>query len=278
MPTRIPVACRSCWQCEQNKINDFVGRSLAENRFTDWTVALTLTYRDRDDMAHKLLTPMHFQKFMRAMRHHHKCRYLVAGEYGERKGRAHFHAILFGKGMAPQIPQKRMCSIPQWPHGHVFADWSRSESALRYVCKYLQKDMGQQSWFSMSKKPPLGSQWFAQRAKRMAALRVYPKSFTYRPPDAGPQHEFMLTGASRRDFLSTFCTAWEKHGPVELQKLSKWLVNACEQRELNRRLEEAEARPILDQIEDMLERLDADRLTERQLNRVFLDTYRDDDI
>lgn len=276
VPTKIPVACRQCWQCNLNRVNDFVGRSLCEAQASEWVVTLTLTYRPTNELSDKILTPRHFQTFMKAMRDRHKCRYLVAGEYGSLKGRAHFHAILFGQGKKPLIPQKQNCHIDEWPHGHVFADWNADERALRYVCKYILKDDEKQGWFSMSKKPPLGHAFFQRRAAWYAKHGVFPRSFTYAPPGGSKNREYLMTGATRRDFLETLVTEWEKQRPVELERLSEWVTNAVEKRDLNKRIAWAEAQPIQEQIQAMVERLDLSRPTEKQVNRVFLDTYRDD--
>ena len=39
---------------------------------------------------------------------------MIAGEYGERKGRAHWHAVLFFKGKVPSLPIGRSTS---WNRG-----------------------------------------------------------------------------------------------------------------------------------------------------------------
>ena len=91
-----PVGCKACWRCKRNRVNDYVGRCLAEAAVSSHTCVVGLTYAPRDDLADKLLQPRHFQLFMKLLRRAgHKVRYFVAGEYGDEKGRAHFHAILF---------------------------------------------------------------------------------------------------------------------------------------------------------------------------------------
>ena len=97
-----PIACRQCWRCKKNRINDYVGRCLAEAATSLHVCAITLTYAPRDDLADKVLNPRHFQLFMKLLRRAgHKVRYLVAGEYGDLKGRSHFHALLFFTEMQP---------------------------------------------------------------------------------------------------------------------------------------------------------------------------------
>lgn len=222
-----PVACRQCWRCKQNRVNDYVARAMAEASTSKASCTISLTYAPRDDLADKVLHPRHFQLFMKLLRRAgHKVRYLVAGEYGDLKGRAHFHAILFfsdfadGNGPVPfyndrhleapelsgafcrEIPQKRMVHIREWPHGHISCDWSASEQSARYVCKYLLADNKNNAWFSLSKKPALGAAWFAQRAALARDLDVLPSSFEYLPPGGSRDKKYLMTGATRRDYLN----------------------------------------------------------------------------
>lgn len=185
---------------------------------SDWTCHVTLTYAPRDDLADKVICIKHFQNFMKSLRFHGtRVRYLVAGEYGERKGRAHFHVILFGKGPKPDWPHEKRCwpTVGKrgrlWPHGHMFCQWQPDERGIRYVCKYVLKadnteQYGEgghsQSWLSLSKKPALGHEWFMQKAERDAALGVYPSTFHYMPPGGVENKQYLMTGATKRDYLN----------------------------------------------------------------------------
>jgi hypothetical protein len=273
LPSKIPVPCRKCWQCKSNRVNDFVGRALCEASTSDWVLTLTLTYRPQDDLSDKVLTPRHFQNFIKLLRVScPKTRYLVCGEYGELRGRAHFHVILFGKGKKPEIPNKINTHIHEWPHGHVFADWSADEAALRYVCKYLLKEDGKQSWHSLSKKPSLGAEFFARRARRYVELGTMPSSFEYLPPGGSSKRPYLLTGATRRDFLNALVQGWEENRPLERAMLSEWVLKVLERHELAARIEEAYNRPMSEQLAGFFQELEQRRLTERQVNNVMLDT------
>lgn len=237
-----PVACRQCWRCRQNRVNDYVARSLAEAAVSQVTATVNLTYAPRDDLADKVLAPRHFQLFMKLLRKAgHKVRYLVAGEYGETKGRAHFHALLFFQHIQPladrgpvpayraegpfcrEIPHKRMVHIREWPHGHVTVDWSASEKAARYVCKYLLAENKNNVWFSLSKKPALGAQWFAEKAARAVELDVLPSSFEYLPPGGNRKLPYLMTGATRRDYLNAITQDADRIG-----QMSEWVAKSFE--------------------------------------------------
>lgn len=232
------VSCGHCWQCRSNNVSDYVGRSLCEASTSDATLAITLTYAPRDDLAEKVITPRHLQDFIRALRKRgHLVRYLACGEHGEKKGRAHFHAVLFFRykpGVSKQDtpsrmwPQKTMFHLDEWPHGHVFVDHDADDKALRYVCKYILKYEGTESWFTCSKKPPLGAAFFKQKAQLLAKNNVLPVSFSYQPPNGTPGRSYHLTGASRRDYLLEICRNLDLDRKDMLERASKWVETALQ--------------------------------------------------
>lgn len=254
-----PKPCGHCWLCKQNRLNDYVGRSLAEAAVSQHVATVNLTYAPRDDLADKVLVPRHFQLFMKLLRRAgHKVRYLVAGEYGSAKGRAHFHALLFFTEVAPlrgevpaykrpapfcrEIPsdRDRLIHISEWPHGHVTCEWSGGESAIRYVCKYLLADDKNNAWFSISKKPALGAAWFAQKAARARDYGVLPSSFEYLPPGGNRERPYLMTGATRRDYLAA-CAPKAADRP----RMSEWVQRTYDKHERARRIEEAETAETL---------------------------------
>lgn len=219
----IKVWCGKCWQCLNARVNSYIGRGLAEASVSDWTVTLTLTYADRDDGADIYLDQLHAQNFIRSLRKRgHLIRYLIAGEYGKKKGRAHFHCVLFGQGLPPEIPQKEMCSIDAWPHGYVFADWNADEASLRYVCKYLLKDLGN-NWMSQSLKPVLGTGWAVLKAHAMASAQVLPRTMEFMPPGGTPGKSYCMLGALERNFLSALYFMCPRLRDLEK---TEWIENA----------------------------------------------------
>lgn len=237
---------------------------MCEAAYSDWTVTIRLSYRPSKqrelDLAHRVITPRHFQNFIKQMRNTgHKIRYLAVGEYGELRGRAHFHVILFGKGPKPRTfaqrcedgfrihnqvlpdgnelgpiwPHNHDFHMPQWEHGHVYADWQFDEKAARYCVWYLFKTEYGESWFSVSKKPALGAEFFKAKAERDAALDVIPWSFTYIPPGvADSGFAYCLTGASRRDYLLHLSKCLGKM-PLDLMpRANEWLARSLEKLDL----------------------------------------------
>lgn len=270
------VACGKCWQCRKSRVNDYVGRCLCELSTSKEVLVLTLTYRDRteNDLAEKVIYPPHFQKFVRALRDsQHSLRYLAAGEYGELKGRAHFHCILFLNSsddaldlLKSQIPQKQITHIPQWPHGHVFGDWGGSESKLRYVCKYLLKpdELHSKVWYTLSKKPALGGEYFYQKALRDAEFGVMPHQFGYKPPFGESSWKYTMTGATRRDYLTTLIAARSViYGKLNKRQLNEWVLRSVEKLEKAQHQQVYDSLPTEEQFTQLFNKLELERITEK---------------
>lgn len=231
---KLVVACRCCWQCRQQRVEDLTGRCLAEASMSDWVCVVALTYRDSPerefDQAHKRTTVSHFQQWVRSLRDsHHSIRYLGVSEFGKLNSRAHFHAILFGKGQKPDWPNNRKYRwhMLQWPHGFVSTEFTFDVTALRYVVKYIQKgDI--ECWSTWSKKPPLGNDWFLQKAARDFQAGVLPWDWKYKPPGAQPGRRYLMTGATRRDYLIEYA----RLGGVDVTALpdnsAPWVNQVCQ--------------------------------------------------
>lgn len=217
---RQEVACKWCWSCQKNRVNDLVGRCLLEQAASDWSCALTLTYDDKklDHPAQtKVIHKDDAQKFLKRLRKTLKIRYLVAGEYGTKKGRVHFHLILFGKGNPPPWPEGQ-CHIIQWQYGHSFVDWSVSEKSIRYIAKYLLKGAKRKKtrfdnrynkeWVSYSTRPIMGENFIRDLAAQYAAERLFPHNFTYIPPGSNARRRYTLTGEGRWILFDEIFQQW----------------------------------------------------------------------
>lgn len=209
-PEVVMRACGHCWQCRKQKNDDRVGRCLCEQSLSDWSAYVTLTYRDsperEKDGAHEFLTTRHVQRFVRSLRRRgHVIRYFAVGEYGEKKGRAHFHVLLFGLGARPLWRQEANIHIPSWTHGHVWVLFDPAEVKMRYTVKYLLKAERYGKAYTLSKKPPLGHEFFMAMAARHVALGVITRAFEYRPPGADPRRRYYMTGATRRNYIERVC-------------------------------------------------------------------------
>lgn len=243
-PQQVP--CGYCWACLKNQTNDLVGRCLLEAQYSDYSRVLTLTYDDRrlvtPDRA-RLIFKEDFQKFMYRMRakrvgrtgpNQYKIRYVGAGEYGSRKGRTHFHVVLFGKGQPPDIAlNKKYQYLHEWPHGFTYAENAGTERSIRYVVKYLVKqkaeqaakkrDTAAQEWFTYSKRPCLGAAGIYDLALKQAEMGIMPYNLRYTPQGAKTNANYSLRGKAEEIY---FDTLFAKLPNAETLPCNEWVANA----------------------------------------------------
>lgn len=226
------TACGHCRRCHDNKINDYVGRCLAEKQTSALTVAITLTYRGVTTDA-VILNYRHIQLMLKRLRKDgFSVRYLCAGEYGELRGRAHWHVILFFSGA--KIPNFKFGTNDKewkyWPHGHIFVQ-NPDEGGFRYAVGYVVKGYKQPGVrnLTMSKYPPLGSEFFKNYADKLVNLGAPLKDCFYSFPASktkdGNRRIYLMQGAARRDFIKHYIEAWqEKYGepPFETDLLNEF--------------------------------------------------------
>lgn len=215
------VSCRNCWQCREDRVNQLVGRCIAEKQYSDRTFAVTLTY-GVDGPNSATLVLKDFQDFMKRLRvDGYRVRYLVAGEYGTKKGRAHWHAVLFFKGKIPplgdpsnpkSIQMEKRFNWQYWDHGFVyFQDLTRNAvRGIRYAMKYALKDVdsrGSANKMSLSKKPILGDQFVTELAWRYVRAGLEPKDLSYQVHD-GENRTYWLSGKAQELFEYRFFRFW----------------------------------------------------------------------
>ena len=217
------VGCRECWQCRKRRVNDYVGRCIAESKFSKKTYAVTLTYDGDQGVNAVTLIYKDVQDFLKRLRKKHKCRYIVTGEYGSAKGRSHWHIILFFKDSFPEVTSNKRVDWKYWKHGFSYfqePDWKGFEYCLKYVLKD-QTSRQSDSHLAMSKKPPLGHEFFQQLAQQHVEQALVPQTYFYKFGDVrdykNREKGFMMQGKTRENFMETFVNEWEdkySHEPL----------------------------------------------------------------
>ena len=192
------VPCGQCIGCRLERSRQWAIRCVHESKMHDENCFITLTYTD-EELHKKMLDnrgeiigldKKDFQKFMKRLRKKiGAVRYFHAGEYGEKTGRPHYHACLFGY----DFPDKKLYKTTEqgnhlftskmldkiWKKGKCWIGEVTFESAA-YVARYIMKKIiGKQAedhynglrpeYTSMSLKPSIGATWF-EKFKR----DVYP--------------------------------------------------------------------------------------------------------
>lgn len=250
LPSGVLVGCRICWQCRQNRVNNWVGRNIAETETATVSYAVTFTYGRSwdgraDHLRSVLLTYSDIQKMLKRMRKAGLIvRYIICGEYGSDFGRAHWHGVFHFYGRGPETWEGRHLNwsedqwntvggihVPEWSSYDENGEWAgflghvhikkASYAHVRYALKYLLKNTGddKSQWkLAMSRKPPLGNAYFTTLAVETAQAGLAPQDLKYnfrvRKMNGEEEHmQFLLTGRMAEIYLRTYLDAWKDiHG------------------------------------------------------------------
>lgn len=177
----IDVPCGKCYECVKRRRNDWYIRCLIESGHRRFTYFGLLTYAE----VGKDLLKRDIQLFLKRLRiKGYSFSYLIAGEYGEKKKRAHWHCLFFADS---SIPFADIAS--SWRGGYERSSpnsggWIRFEPirsarSIRYTVKYLYKFDGTNAKFELmiSKKPAIGfsflsnQKYFLERASASFTVR-----------------------------------------------------------------------------------------------------------
>lgn len=235
----VMVGCRECWQCRQTRIDDWVGRNIAERKTAKAAHAVTLTYGsdrstgDVDNIRAAVLTYSDIRKMMAHLRvDGYPARFFLTGEYGSAKGRAHWHILLYWQGKVPKVELRESFFLwNYWKHGWSYWDDVTPESA-RYCCKYLVKEMAddQAAYYGprMSKHPPLGDAYFRELAARYVAQGLAPQDLSYGWSDVcrkdRTQVRFLMQGKTATNFLDYYLEALTgRPKPEDRDDLWQWI-------------------------------------------------------
>lgn len=219
-PNGLKTPCHQCWQCRENRINDWVGRCIAERETSLGASTVTLTYGGGDCPESRFLRKSDITAYLKAIRNDgHKVRYFAVGEYGSTKGRAHFHAVLFWQSPAPFRELRKNITCEYWPHGYSY--WTDCEAPqIRYVMKYLNKDADDKAALksmAMSRKPILGHRFFTELAGRYCDAGLSPQRPFYKFRDVLDKHgqplEFYMPPLVASQFCLSFIAQWQARFP-----------------------------------------------------------------
>lgn len=207
--TDLPVAvpCGQCIGCRTDKTNQWAARCYHESKLHDVNCFVTLTYDDDHLPPGGTLVKEHVQKFIHDLRqkiYPGKLRYFLAGEYGAKLSRPHYHLLLFGYRFTDlellcreRRPGQELYHSDEcrrlWDRGHVTVgnlDLQSAKYVAGYTAKKITGELSKEHYGDrlpefalMSRKPGIGHDWIQKYTSD-----VYPKDnfhingIRHRPP------------------------------------------------------------------------------------------------
>lgn len=150
----LTTPCGFCIECRAKYARGWAIRCMHEASLYDANCFLTLTYDDGHVPLHGSLDRRAFPLFMKRLRKefsHEKMRYYHCGEYGDRSGRPHYHALVFGFDFPDKtqwsvrngFPVWRSCRLEAlWPFGYAELG-SVTFASAAYAARYVMKKADQ---------------------------------------------------------------------------------------------------------------------------------------
>lgn len=193
----MPYPCGRCLPCLFNRRRLWAHRIMLEAAMYEDNAFVTLTYdTEKVDGDVFSVEPKHTQDWLKRLRfaiRPNKLRYYLVGEYGNERGRPHYHAAVFGfascryektqyrNGVVRCCVQCHLVS-DTWGFGNVFLGTLEINSA-QYVAGYVTKKMtrfddprllsGQHPEFArMSLRPGIGGDFMHEVASTRMALNL----------------------------------------------------------------------------------------------------------
>ena len=207
----INLPCGKCRGCRLEYARQWAVRCHHEASMHKHNSFLTLTFNNENLPEDGSLNVATFQNFMKKVRNHTQLqglRYFHCGEYGEKKGRPHYHVLLFGYDFPDKDEHKlsskkyKLYTSQQlqdlWPYGFSYIGNVTFESAS-YVARYIfkktddrkdqHKNLNRQpEYCTMSRRPGIGQSWYEKwgwkscHANDIIAIKRGDNIFFSKPP------------------------------------------------------------------------------------------------
>lgn len=200
-----PMPCGRCVGCDLEKSRQWAVRCMHEAQMHTDNCFVTLTYDSEHLPPGGSLDRAAFPLFMKRLRQWadyygvaQKVRYFHAGEYGDRNGRPHYHACLFGVDFPDKYHWTTRGEFPVWRSPTLEALWPFGQSEVgtvtfesaAYVARYILKKVRgntdadiaayqaaygytdedgapafrEPEYATMSRRPGIGKAWFEKFA------------------------------------------------------------------------------------------------------------------
>ncbi|AXH78149.1 MAG: replication initiator protein [Microviridae sp.] len=152
----LTVPCGQCTGCRLERSRQWAIRCVHEAQLHPDNCFITLTYNDENLPDDRSVDHPAFQRFFKRLRKKYepkKIRYYMCGEYGEKFGRPHYHACVFGHDFDDKVLWKMVKDQPLYTSKKLGALWSDENGdeigfstvggvtfqSAAYVARYIMK-------------------------------------------------------------------------------------------------------------------------------------------
>lgn len=203
-PALLQLPCGQCVGCRLERSRQWAVRCMHEASLHEDNCFITLTYDDASLPEDGSLDKRHWQLFAKRMRK--RCgsfRFFHCGEYGEKLGRPHYHACIFGFDFPDKVYFKDSHSGEKLYTSRLLDDlWSLgygtvgavSFESASYVARYVMKKVTgeaadshygglQPEYVTMSRRPGIARGWFERWSNEVfPSDEVIARGFPCKPP------------------------------------------------------------------------------------------------
>lgn len=147
---RLP--CGRCIGCRLERSRQWAVRCMHEASLHADSCFITCTYDDEHLPEDGSLEPRDMTLFLKRLRKRGRFRYFMCGEYGAKRQRPHYHALLFGRDFADKFRvEDSKSGEPQWESRELSRTWTAGRATVgvlnfesaAYVARYcVQKVTG----------------------------------------------------------------------------------------------------------------------------------------
>lgn len=200
------MACRQCIGCRLERSRQWAIRCVHEMKQHEKNCWLTLTYAPEHLPPGGTLVKRDVQLFMKRLRKRYGqgIRYYYCGEYGEKRGRPHYHIMLFGHDFEDREPWKQTHDgfaldtseelSELWEDGIACVSDATFETAA-YTARYITKKvLGKKAsvhyegltpeFTDMSRRPGIGKTWWDKhKGDLIANDEVSLRGKEFKPPE-----------------------------------------------------------------------------------------------
>ena len=209
--------CGQCIACRLNYGKLWSIRMMEELKNHDKACFATLTYDGEhyedliDEQGIGRLCKKDLQNFWKRLRKERKVRYFACGEYGDRFGRPHYHAIIYGVS-----PEEVDLVQKHWPNGYVRLG-TVTEDSCAYVAKYMTKKLRGKSLESkLSIDPNFQNEFVLMSRRPGIGAELSPAMVRYLQDNGIYYRKGVKTGLPRY---------WKEKFNIEVSRGKKHLIN-----------------------------------------------------